>query len=222
MVSFLSAAPLACAGRTVWRGVRVAGVEPGGWLAIVGSGGGLGHLGVQFAKAKGLRVIGIDARDEALTLSREYGADAVFDAREGQAEVVRKVQEVVGAGPNGGADATITLSDADGAAALACAVTKMHGTMVQIAQPDTVKIPFHELINRDIRIHGSVLCSAQESRDMVKFVAEHGISPKTKVFDGLDKIHELVEEVHRGKVQGKAAIIVDQGQLGQEKHRKTQ
>lgn len=220
-VSFLNAAPLACAGRTVWRAVKVAGVASGGWLAIVGSGGGLGHLGVQFGKALGLRVIAIEARDEGLELSRQCGADAVFDAREGKAEVVKRVQEVVGCGPDGGADATVTLADTDGAAALACAVTKMHGTMVQVAQPDTVKIPFHELINRDVRIRGSVLCSAQDSRDMVDFAAKHGISAKTVVFHGLDKIYDLVSVVHGGKIQGKAVIIVDQNQMDQEKKGET-
>jgi propanol-preferring alcohol dehydrogenase len=44
-VSFLSAAPLACAGRTVWRGISQTGLIAGEWIAIVGSGGGLGHLG---------------------------------------------------------------------------------------------------------------------------------------------------------------------------------
>ena len=44
-VTFLSAAPLACAGRTIWRGVLQAGLKKGECLAIVGSGGGLGHLG---------------------------------------------------------------------------------------------------------------------------------------------------------------------------------
>lgn len=213
-VSFLNAAPLACAGRTVWRGVKMANVQPGGWLAIVGSGGGLGHLGVQFAKAKGVKVIGIDARDEGLALSKEYGADLVLDAREGKDEVARRVQEAVGTGPDGGADAAITVSDADSASALACAVTKMHGTMVQIAQPDTVKVPFYELINRDVRIHGSVLCSAQDSRDMINFVAEHGISAKVNVYNGLESIHELVEVVHSGKIQGKAVIVVDPDQVG--------
>jgi len=38
--------------------------QEGDWLAIVGSGGALGHLGIQFAKALGLKVVGVDARDE--------------------------------------------------------------------------------------------------------------------------------------------------------------
>lgn len=130
-ISFETAAPLACAGCTIWRGILQADLKKGETICLVGAGGGLGHLGVQFAKALGLVVIGVDAREEALDLSRKNGADATIDARQPQDEVVREVQRVT----NGkGADATLTLSDADGAAALACGVTRMHGTMIQIAQ----------------------------------------------------------------------------------------
>jgi propanol-preferring alcohol dehydrogenase len=58
-VSFQTAAPLACAGCTVWRGIILTDPKAGEWVAIVGSGGGLGHLGTQFAKARGLNVIGV-------------------------------------------------------------------------------------------------------------------------------------------------------------------
>ena len=213
-VSFLSAAPLACAGRTVWRAVLQAELKAGEWLAIVGSGGGLGHLGCQFAKALGLNVIGIDARDEGLSLTKQNGADVVVDARKGKDAAVKEVQAIT----NGaGADATINLSDADSAAAIACAVTKMHGLMVQIAQPDNVVIPFPELIFRDIRVRGSLICSAEESKSMLKCIAQHGVTVKTNPFQGLDKIGDLVEMVHGGKIQGKAVIVVDPEQIEEEK-----
>ena len=129
-VSLKTAAPLACAGATVWRGVLQAGLAKGQWLGIVGSGGGLGHLGVQFAKALGLHVIGIDARDEGLELSRTCGADVVVDARVGKDKVVEEVHKNT---QGAGVDATINVSDAKPAATLACAITKRHGKMVQIA-----------------------------------------------------------------------------------------
>lgn len=213
-ISFRSAAPLACAGRTGWRGVEQAALEEGQWLAIVGSGGGIGHLCVQFAKKKGLRVVGVDARDEGLEMSRAVGADVVVDAREGKEAVVKRVQQITG---GAGADAAVTLSDAEGAAALAAAVTKMHGTMVQIAQPENIVIPFQEFVFRDIRVKGSVVASPGESRRMVEFIAEKGIEVKTNVFDGLDKIGSLLDMVHSGKIQGKGVIIVDQEQMDKEK-----
>ncbi|ROV88896.1 hypothetical protein VSDG_08909 [Cytospora chrysosperma] len=218
-VSLVSAAPLACAGRTVWRGVEQAGLKKGKWLAIVGSGGGLGHLGVQFAKKKGLKVIGIDARDEGLELSKAMGADVVLDARKDKDEVVRQVQDLTReANPgNPGVDATVVLSDAESAAALGCAITKLHGTMVQVAQPSEVVIPFMELVFRDIRVKGSVLSSPEESNAMVSFIAEHGVKVETNVFEGLDKIDDLLTMVRSGKIRGKAVIIIDQDQIEKEK-----
>ncbi|SMY26041.1 unnamed protein product [Zymoseptoria tritici ST99CH_1A5] len=213
-VSFTSAAPLACAGRTVWRSIQKTGLVSGEWICFVGSGGGLGHLGIQFAKALGLKVIGIDARDEGLELTKHYGADVVVDVRQGKEKVVKAVQDVTG---GNGADSTVCLSDDETAAGLACAVTKMHGFMVQIAQPDNVSIPFAEIIFRDIRIIGSLIAGADESKDMLKCIAEHGVTVKTNPFYGLDKIEELVELAHGGKIQGKAIIVVDNEQLEHEK-----
>jgi alcohol dehydrogenase, propanol-preferring len=148
-VSFLSAAPLACAGRTVWRGIQQAGLKAGQWIAIVGSGGGLGHLGVQFAKALGLRVIGIDAKDEGVDVTRRYGADIVLDARKGKVAVAQEARQAT----NGqGADSTIVISDASEATAVGASVTRMHGTLIQIALPESIVVPFQELVFRDIRL----------------------------------------------------------------------
>jgi propanol-preferring alcohol dehydrogenase len=153
-VSFETAAPLACAGCTIYRGVMLAGLKKGEWIGIVGSGGGLGHLGVQFAHALGLNIVGIDARDEGLELTRKGGADFTIDARIGHDKVVEEVKKVT----NGeGVVATVNVSDAKNAMATSCAITKMHGTVIQIAQPPDVTIPFHELIFRDIRIRGKLV-----------------------------------------------------------------
>ncbi|KAF1355497.1 chaperonin 10-like protein [Delphinella strobiligena] len=213
-VTLESAAPLACAGRTIWAGILEVGLKKGQWIALIGSGGGLGHLGIQFAKALGLKVIGVDARDEGLALSEEAGADVVIDARKGKDFVVQEAQKVT----NGlGVDASVTISDAPDAAGLACAVTRMHRTMVQIAQPDNVSIPFAELIFRDIRIKGSLICSPEQGKSMLECVAEHGIKVKTNPFHGLDQIENLTKLVHGGKIKGKAIIIVDDDQIKHEK-----
>ncbi|KAF1929602.1 GroES-like protein [Didymella exigua CBS 183.55] len=213
-VSLATAAPLACAGITIYRGVVLAGVEKGGWLALTGSGGGLGHLGVQFAKALGLRVIGIDARAAGLELTRASGADVVIDARDGLAAVVKQVRAVT----NGqGVPCTLNISDAEDAISTACAITRMHGTVIQIGQPDTVAIPFRELIFRDVRVRGSMTASPQEARDMLQVVAEHGIEVAGNAFHGLEQIGELVRLAESGKMKGKGLIVVDAAQMEREK-----
>ena len=213
-VSFETAAPLACAGSTVYRGIVEAGLQAGQWVGIVGSGGGLGHLGVQFAKAKGLRVVGVDARDEGLTLTREVGADLAVDARKGKKQVVEEVQKVTG---GEGCHAVVNVSDAPGAAALACAICRMHAKMIQIAQPDEVSVPFHELVFRGVKIEGSLICSKQQASDMLKTVAEHNISVKTNPFHGLEEIPDLVELAHSGHMQGKGIVIIDEEAIRREK-----
>ena len=205
----------------------------------MGAGGGLGHLGVQFARARGLRVIGVDARDEGLELARRHGADVVADARAPQEAVAAGVRRAVLAahdefrqpdedkdgGQYDGADATLVLSDAPGAAALGCALTCMHGTLVQIAQPEHVAVPFQQLIFRDVRLRGSVLCSPRESEDMVRLIAEMrrrggggGVGTTFEVstvpFRGLDSVAELVRFVESGRLMGKAAVVVDEAQVG--------
>lgn len=153
-ISFATAAPLACAGLTIWTGLARANLARGDSLAIVGGGGGLGHIGVQFAKALGLKVIVIDVRDEALQLAKECGADTLVDARQAKDRVVFEVQEATG---GTGAHATLNVSDHHSAAATAAAVTRMHGIMVQMAPPENVSMSFAELVFRDIRVHGSLL-----------------------------------------------------------------
>jgi len=213
-VTFETAAPLACAGITIWRGVRLSGVKKGEWLAIVGSGGGLGHLGVRFARAMGMNVIGVDARDEGLELTRQGGANVVIDARAGHAEVVKRVHAVTN---DEGVTCAINVSDADSAAGTACAITKLHGCMIQISQPERVSIPFAELIFRDIRVRGSVISSPGEAREMLDFVAEHGIKVHTNAFHGLGEIEKVVALAHSGKLKGKGIVVLDREQIERER-----
>jgi propanol-preferring alcohol dehydrogenase len=213
-VTFETAAPMACAGCTIYRGVILSGLKKGAWLGIVGSGGGLGHLGVQFAKALGLNVVGVDARDQGLELTRNGGADVVVDARKGDEEVVEAVHAVT----NGeGVACTLNVSDANSAMATCCAMTRMHGTVIQIAQPDNVVIPFRELIFRDIRVRGSLIASRNEARDMLALAAAHGISVHTNAFNGLGEVGKVVELAHSGKMKGKGIVIVDKEQVRKDK-----
>jgi len=151
-----------CAGRTAYRGVVQSKVPKGGWLALVGSGGGLGHLGIQFAKALGMKVIGIDARDEGLELSKSAGADLVVDARKGKDEVVKEVQQAT---DGVGCYATVNISEGRTAADIACAVTMMHGRMVQIAQVSHFQLLMWTALERAWLIWTSLMKYASRCRN---------------------------------------------------------
>jgi propanol-preferring alcohol dehydrogenase len=85
-----------------------------------------------------------------------------------------------------------------------------------ILQPPNVSIPFAELIFRDIRVRGSLICSAEEAREMLQVVAEHGVSVKTNVFTGLSEIEKLVEFAESGRMKGKGVIEMDPEQIRDE------
>src|SRR5690349_2237492 len=68
------AGPLMCAGLTVFNGIRQAGYKPGQKIAVIGL-GGLGHLGVLYAKAMGARVAVISNTPDKESEARELGAE---------------------------------------------------------------------------------------------------------------------------------------------------
>jgi D-arabinose 1-dehydrogenase-like Zn-dependent alcohol dehydrogenase len=75
-LSFEQAAPIFCAGYTVWSGFRWAAPQPGKRVAVVGI-GGLGHLAVQYAKAAGYHTIAISRSPDKDRFIRELGADEI-------------------------------------------------------------------------------------------------------------------------------------------------
>lgn len=128
-MSFIEAAPLTCAGATVWRALKVSKAAPDSWLAIVGSGGGLGHLLVAFAKAKGIKVVGLEAREQGVELTKRAGADHAINVRD--EDFIQQVHSISG---GEGVPATIVLADAPSAATSGFKVTMNEGLVVQIAQ----------------------------------------------------------------------------------------
>src|SRR5438105_52422 len=73
------AAPLMCAGVTTFNSLRHSGALPSDLVAIQGI-GGLGHLGVQFAKKFGYRVVAIGRGSDNAALAKKLGADTYIDS----------------------------------------------------------------------------------------------------------------------------------------------
>lgn len=98
------AAPLFCAGVTAYHAIDDCELQPGKWIAAIGC-GGLGHMGVQYAKAKGLKVIGLDIVDSQLEEAKAQGADHVFNSMTDK-DYVKKILEITG----GGVDAAVNFT----------------------------------------------------------------------------------------------------------------
>src|SRR5262245_21532144 len=87
----LDAAPLTCAGVTMYKAVAVGGTRSTDLAAVFGV-GGLGHLAIQYAAIAGARVVAVDLFDEKLELARELGAEFTVNAsEEDPAEAIQRL-----------------------------------------------------------------------------------------------------------------------------------
>src|SRR5579863_9127819 len=122
----LEAAPLACAGVTTYKAVKMSGARSSDLVAIFGI-GGLGHLAVQYAKIAGATVVAVDLVDEKLEMAKKLGADYTVNAsREDPAQAIQQL---------GGADAAIALAVSPRAFEQAFGSLRRKGTLVFVALP---------------------------------------------------------------------------------------
>lgn len=203
----VAAAPLMCAGVTVVGALKRTGVGRGGRVGIVGCGGGLGHLGLQFAVAMGMRVVGVDAADGPLVLARTVAGKLgdgvkIVDARAVEARAVR---EEVGAedgkvdGGDMGLDAVIILPESQDALDYGVALLRDHGRCVVVSFPEKgFHISARDLVFRDISIVGSLVGSNRTLKETLQLAAEHKVEASIKTFP-LSRLNELVAEYHKGE-----------------------
>jgi len=93
-LSSVDAAPLLCAGLTTFSALRNAPARAGDLVAVFGV-GGLGHLGVQYARHMGFEVVAIDRGDDRANLSKELGAHHYLNSS--AADIAKELQKLGGA-----------------------------------------------------------------------------------------------------------------------------
>jgi alcohol dehydrogenase len=172
-LSAVDAAPLACAGLTMFNSLRHTGAGPGDLVAILGI-GGLGHLGVQFAVKMGFRTVAIARGREKGELARELGAHHYIDSTAG--DVADELQKLGGARVIA---ATATNADAITASLGGLGV---HGELLTLAAlPDEVPVTPIQLINISGTVHGLPGGASNDLEDTLNFAALQGIKPMVEV-----------------------------------------
>lgn len=209
-------APLMCAGLTVWAALHHEKLLHAKKVAILGAGGGLGHLGVQFAAHLGLSVLAIDVNDKSLAFLRKVkqklgpAGDKVHiaDVRKDGIASMRAMMEETGDKPMNelGLDAAIILPESQAAFDTGMKLLKNHSTMVIVSFPKNgFHFSAHDLVFRDITLVGSLVGRNYQLSEMLSFCQRFKISADVKTFP-LSHINRLVEEYHKG-VSGK--LVVD-------------
>ncbi len=78
-MDYVEAAPLLCAGVTTYKGLKQTETKPGQWCVVFGV-GGLGHIGLQYAKSMGMSTIAVDVAEDKLQLAKQLGAEITINA----------------------------------------------------------------------------------------------------------------------------------------------
>jgi len=196
-----TSAPIFCAGVTAYHAVDECELKPGDWFAAVGC-GGLGQLAIQYAKAMGFKVIGLDINDEILKNAKAAGADHTFNTVTDK-NYIEELKAITG----GGADATSVFSASHRAYDSAKQILKVMGVLMVIGLPSS-DLQFNpiELMRRAYRIKSTSTGPPQQMPPAVEFTAKHNIVPKCSFYK-LDQINEMIETMHGGKSVGRLTVV---------------
>jgi propanol-preferring alcohol dehydrogenase len=189
-----------CAGVTVYKGLKQTDTKPGDWVLISGI-GGLGHLAVQYAKAMGRRVAAVDIADEKLELARELGADAVFNAANGNA--VSEVQSQIG-----GVHGAVITAVSTKAFEQALGMMRRGGTMaLNGLPPGSFPLPIFEVVLKGLTVRGSIVGTRMDLSEALAFAADHAVDSHFH-WDELDNINGIFGQMQQNKIDGRIVMNV--------------
>ncbi len=197
-LDFAPAAPVLCAGVTVYKGLKETEARPGEWVAVSGI-GGLGHMAVQYAKAMGLHCVAVDVRDDKLDLARSLGADLVVNAaQEDPGEIVAK--------ECGGVHGVLVTAVSTAAIDQAYAMMRRKGTMALVGlPPGRFALPVFDTVLKRITVRGSIVGTRADLAEALAFAAEGKVKAHYSVAP-LSGVNEVMARLRRGEVDGRVVL----------------
>jgi alcohol dehydrogenase len=169
----IESAPLLCAGITTFNALRNCGAGPGDLVAVHGV-GGLGHLGIQFARRLGFRTVAVNRGRDKEELARSLGAHDYIDSEAG--DVAEALQTI------GGARAIIaTVTSADAMQAIVGGLGP-NGVMMVIGAVGTFSVDTLGLLRKRAAVKGWYSGVAADSEDTLAFSQLNGVSSMNEIF----------------------------------------
>jgi len=193
------AAPLLCAGITVFNALRNAGARAGDLVAVQGI-GGLGHLGIQYARQMGFRTVAIGRGGDKEPLARKLGAHAYIDTSAGNA--VDALQKL------GGARVILaTAPDSKSMSAVFDGLGTNGKLLVVGAGLDPLGVTPLQLIMARKSIQGWPSGSAMDSEDTLRFSALTGVRPMIERYP-LERAKDAYQQMISGKARFRVVLTM--------------
>jgi len=184
------AAPLMCAGITVFAPLDELGVGPGTRVGVVGI-GGLGHLALQFAKALGCEVTALSGSPSKSEEAAKLGADHFVLTSDAEA-----VQDLASS-----LDVLLVTADGDLPWNLYLTLLRPKGTLWLLGMPhEPVAIESILLMVASRSVKGSITGSPDQIRRMLVFAAKHGVVAWTESM-AMSEVNSAIARVRKGDVR---------------------
>jgi len=199
-LSSFEAAPLFCAGLTVFRALKRAKIQAGQRLAVFGV-GGLGHLAVQIGKRLGAIVTAIDVSDEKLNHAKALGASVALNSS--AINVVKELRRV------GSVHAALVTSAAKAAYDTALPCIRPGGKLLVVGLPaEPLCFPSILMAALEIRIQATSVGTREDMRELLALAADRKVRCQVATRP-LSQANEVFAELRAGKVAGRIVLIPD-------------
>src|SRR5277367_341800 len=196
-LSSSDAAPLFCAGVTVYRALQHAKIQPGQRLAVFGV-GGLGQLAVQIGAGLGATVTAIDVSDEKLAHAKTLGASATLNAT--TANVAKEMRRT------GSAHAAIVTSAAKAAYDTAFLCVRPTGILLVVGLPaESICFPPISMAASEVRIQASSVGTRLDLHAVLALAAAGKIHSQVTTRP-LAHVNEAMAELRNGTISGRIVL----------------
>ncbi|HKM67808.1 MAG TPA: zinc-dependent alcohol dehydrogenase [Candidatus Acidoferrum sp.] len=196
-LSSIDAAPLFCAGVTVYRALTHANIKPGQRLAVFGV-GGLGHLAVQIGQGLGASVIAIDVSDEKLAHAKTLGASTTLNSL--AINVVKELRRA------GGVHVALVTSAAKAAYDTAFPCVRPTGMLLVVGLPsESLCFPPILMAASEVRIQASSVGTRQDMRELLAMAATGKIRCQITT-QPLAQVNQVMAKLREGSVSGRLVL----------------
>jgi alcohol dehydrogenase, propanol-preferring len=191
------AAPLFCAGVTVYRALRRAQILPGQRLAIFGI-GGLGHVAVQMAQHLGAEITAVDICEDKLELARSLGAASALNAA--SPTVVKEIRS------KGGVHVALVTSAAKAAYDMAFSCLRPTGTLLVVGLPSQdLCFPAIVMAGAEVRIQATAVGTRKDLREVLALAGDGKIRCHVNTYP-LEDSNEALEQLRHARVSGRLVL----------------
>jgi alcohol dehydrogenase/propanol-preferring alcohol dehydrogenase len=193
------AAPLMCAGITVFNSLRNAGARAGDLVAVQGI-GGLGHLGIQYARQMGFRTAAIGRGGDKESLVKQLGAHHYIDS---DAAVPATALQALGG-------ASVILATAPDSKSISALVDGLgpDGKLVIVgASLEPLSITPLQLIFTRRTVRGWPSGTAKDSEDTLQFSSLSGVRPMIERYP-LEQVAEAYDQMISGRARFRVVLTM--------------